>query len=339
MYKYKCELCHHTDEFLLCSKCVDNYLNRSFQFKQSIVKEKNILQQTIQDLLLNKNYKKLMDYNNKKNLEIKIIKRLKQMEKIDQNITDKTNKIKEIKEIINIKKNTLKNNSLLILDTEIIKRVLPPIDNLKKNYMIKLANIIFNYNTIEISNYLEIQTYVKPNIIQSTIEMNFENLPNVLSSHIDIKSEDILIGYDKFLNIKSDVLTNQHSMNKLTGFIYKVIFFQESFSRLFHMCLPYEINGLSILNKFIDKSYSLQYTKYMKENELHDLIQGYLYLDRNLKYIYNYIKIREIKQRRRSSFELKDFLDMTGFISGESHQLIRQESDSNDFVVIDNYFI
>ena len=109
MYKYKCELCHHTDEFLICSKCVDNYLNRSFQFKQSIIKEKNILQQTLQDLLLNKFYKQLMAYNNKKFLQVKMINKLKYMERINQNITEKTNKIKELKEIINIKKNTLKN--------------------------------------------------------------------------------------------------------------------------------------------------------------------------------------------------------------------------------------
>jgi hypothetical protein len=217
-------------------------------------------------------------------------------------------------------------------------------------YLNYLLNLIF-YKRIEIEEFFEIQEYVKPDISQNNnLQGNasgsnsnnltpndmkeFDKLPNVLSVSnsgvlFNYNHKEFDINYDKVIRIKPEILKNKNKIFVLNNFIYSLILFQKNISVELNINLPnlfQESDIMKIKSGFTDNICTL-YLDYdiniHNENYFNELIQGYMYLDINLKIIISYLKPelikREVKKYKNCFsygynsnhiFDLKEFLNI-----------------------------
>ena len=319
--KVMCDICYKSDEFYLCCECFRKYLEKSIKFRNSINSEKVSLQTLIQEIL-SKNYQSLLIYNQKL-FKLNTIERLKKkLQRIESDYANKQNIINSISLEIKKRKENLK-KIREILESERIKLNNSQTNNLRKSKdslkvteslckekKIKLAKSILNIsiiNIIDVNEYFMMQEFVKPDVIENRQKLNKENIfkefdeiQNILSfsdSVIVKDTRDYDIKYEKFIKFKQTILKNRQSIFKLNSFIFSLLSGIKFLSSILDIYLPYEIyssEDFLILNPTVEKIYCLYLPADVNStSNLNEVIQGYTYLDFNLKFITKFLRINQ----------------------------------------------
>jgi hypothetical protein len=324
---------------------------------------------------------------------------------ITEKIKKKKENLKKFKEII-FKENRLLDDGinahpqgLKIMNDKKVHR-----EKINLFYLDHLLNSIFR-KRIEMEDYLEIQEYVKPDLakkqgsnkIEGQVSSNahcmsgndmreFDNLPNVLSVTnsgvlFNYNHKDYDFNYDKVIKIKSEVLKNRQKVFNINNYIYSLVIFQKCFSIVVDIPLTYSFDENDIL-KIKNPVTDSQYTLYLdsdvnthNENYLNELIQGYMYLDINLKNLLGFLKPeiirKEVKKYKNcyiyssspATSDMKEFLNINKLLPklnedlymgfGEMIEVKKYDSydiqimsvedkklrEEEGFVIIDNFYI
>jgi hypothetical protein len=386
--KVTCDICFKQDDFFLCAKCFSLYLEKSISFKLSTNTEKNYLKSAIQEILT-KNYQNFLIYNHKI-LKINTIEKLKKNLKqtssalnIKQNIINSiSNEIKKKKENLSKFREILENvkkkhkfiseeNLTDVKETELSL-------NWKKIQIAKILMKIFFLNSIDAQEYFEMQEYVKPeynknsfnetrkNSLKENDFKEFDKIPNILSFSdsflFRIKdTKEYEIKYEKFIKFKQNIFKNKMNIFRLNSFIFSLISGLKYLSSIFDISLPYEIQQIEsflILNPFNEKIYNLYLPYEINLNSdpevdktLNEILQGYIYLDINLKFLTNLLNLRENKNelnykiyKKCISFrnlhmfftpDLNDFLNVKCLIPEEDEFYFHHVHMSDDYKFMD----
>lgn len=315
--KVPCEICFKYDEYCICGKCFQFYLEKNFLFRRDINSSKYLLRSAIQENL-NKNNKVIQIYNKNsiKNLiyqkdSLKVLENSSFL-KIRQNmIIILVDKIKNKKDNLNKLKDILaKQNNFLVTEKINIERLRHTnielnfnLMDIKKYFLEKYIKIIFDPKDNS-SEFFELSEYVKPDLrVAKSNKMefkDFDNIPNVLSFSNSgsfrnpNNKEEVDIKYDNNIKIKSAILQNKNTILKLNQYIYKVIYFLIKISKTLNIilsCELFENFSYKIKNNFNSAEYNLYIdpnNKNYTEVMLNEIMTGYTYLDINIKYIKQY---------------------------------------------------
>jgi len=386
IYKVTCEICFKQDEFFLCNKCFSLYLEKSITFEQSTHGEKVRLKSSIQEIL-NKNYESLLLYNHKflkiNKLE-KLKKNIKQTSTIlsikqtlinsfSNEITKKKENLIKFRGFIDKERKKYKFNSEENF-TQYMKETESSL-GWKKNQIANILMKIFFINSIDSQEYFEIQEYVKPEYkmnnnddksIKESDFREFDKIPNILSfsDSLLFKIQDAKeydFNYEKSVKFKKNVLRNKINIFRLNSFIYCVMSGIKFLSSIFNLPLPYEIQQVEsylIYNPVNDQVHCLYlpYELIMNsdpdaDKKLNEILQGYIYLDINLKFITNILNLKENKKeanfkiyKRCLSFrnlhaiftpDIKEFLNVKSLIPEEDEFFFHHVHMSDEYKFMD----
>jgi len=358
-----CEICFKHDEFCLCGICFSIYRERSINFRKLVKAEKYHLKFAIQEIInknyqnyiyFNKKSEKMINIDklNKKinDVNARINNKQNLIEDIKQKIKTKKFNLKSIKEVLSKENSFLENGKntnlqgLKIMEEK--KYTKEKMNNLYLNY---LLNLIF-YKRLEIENYFEIQEYVKPDISENNNFQGsspgstnnstpndmkeFDKLLNVLSVSntgllFNYNHKEFDINYHKVIRIKPEILKNKNKIFELNNFIFSLILFQKNISNELNIILPnlFFEKDIMKISAFSSENIFPLFLEYdmnsHNENYFQELIQGYMFLDLNLKYIFSYVKPELIKKKvnkykkcysyennTNHKFDLKEFLNI-----------------------------
>ena len=332
----KCDICHSKDDFLICANCLNKILKNCKVYKENVSKEKSNLQNVILEIF-NKHNDKLMIYKTISLKNLKINKLEKKILNVELRLINKEKQIAFLKNMIFSKSDEYKNCNME-------NRIIQNSDCMQFNsciirnkYVKKLASIIFDKNILKMYNYMEIQTYIKPNMSQS-VYTDFENIPNVLSTSTLFNNDILKINYDNNIQLRIDVINSRSNLLKLNQFIYKIMLFITFISSKLSIEFPFTISiqKYTIYNKLNNIEYKIYINENIKDNNFQDLVTGYTYLDYNLIHLKSFLNIKHNKNK-----DLKEFLNIESIIGvNEEYTEINTTNDNNilPFVIIDNYY-
>lgn len=354
-----CEICYNFDEFYACHNCFHSYLEKTINFRKYINSDKYELKSAIQDIL-SKNAKKIVLYNKNSLRNAQLQQSKIELKQIESEYTKKAHLKNLLLELVNKKRENVKhiketyetyiqyidkgksNNTNVNTNTNIITYM-----NLTKKVKRYFINCLllntFNDQYIKISDFFEIQEFLKPDFAKSNKNdlKDFDNIPNVLSISESGLFNNVYLNNDmneeKSIKINPKILQNKFLLYNLNIYIYKIYFFVQRLLEYFHITSPYPLSDeiFSVKNPNDEQLYSL-YIEYYNQEKINEIIQGYIYLDINLqflrKYIHKYIN-NEVYTKNILCYtpDLRDFLNVKSI----SENYFTSNSENKELLKID----